>query len=134
MIRKKASSLTKNRDLPELLAPAGSPEALYAAVSAGADAVYLGGLHSARAYAKNFDEAALADAGIIGQRRRTVLGFIKRKNRHDLKKWCESNNISEDIAQRLLKIARKASPSISLSAIWSAPFNEYKIIYVPKIL
>lgn len=52
-----------------------------------------------------FVSAALADAGIIGQRRRTVLGFIKRKNRHDLKKWCESNNISEDIAQRLLKIA-----------------------------
>ena len=48
--------------LPELLSPAGSPEALYAAVSAGADAVYLGGLHSARAFAKNFDEAALSDA------------------------------------------------------------------------
>ena len=29
--------------LPELLAPAGSPEALEAAIAAGADAVYLGG-------------------------------------------------------------------------------------------
>ena len=29
--------------LPELLAPAGSPEALEAAITAGADAVYLGG-------------------------------------------------------------------------------------------
>ena len=54
--------MKRSTDLPELLAPAGSEEALYAAVSAGADAVYLGGLHSARAHAKNFDEAALADA------------------------------------------------------------------------
>ena len=48
--------------LPELLSPAGSPEALLAAVAAGADAVYLGGRHSARAYAKNFDAEALRDA------------------------------------------------------------------------
>ncbi len=53
--------MRRTSKLPELLSPAGSPEALYAAVAAGADAVYLGGRHSARAYAKNFDEAALAD-------------------------------------------------------------------------
>ena len=47
--------------LPELLAPAGSPEALYAAIEAGADAVYVGGRHSARAFAKNFDEPELLD-------------------------------------------------------------------------
>ena len=47
--------------LPELLAPAGSEEALRAAVSAGADAVYLGGkCFNARAYAQNFDDEALA--------------------------------------------------------------------------
>ena len=41
----------------ELLAPAGSMEALKAAVSAGADAVYLGGAaFGARAYAKNLAE------------------------------------------------------------------------------
>ena len=45
---------------PEILAPAGSMEALKAAVSAGADAVYLGGSRfGARAYADNFDETAL---------------------------------------------------------------------------
>ena len=54
--------MRRSTPLPELLAPAGSPEALYAAVSAGADAVYLGGRHSARAFAKNFDEEALGDA------------------------------------------------------------------------
>lgn len=49
--------------MPELLAPAGSWEALLAAVAAGADAVYLGGTHfSARQYAANFDEAALEEA------------------------------------------------------------------------
>ena len=60
--RKKGATVRRKTELPELLAPAGSEEALYAAVSAGADAVYLGGLHSARAHAKNFDEAALSDA------------------------------------------------------------------------
>jgi putative protease len=41
--------------LPELLAPAGDMECLYAAVMAGADAIYIGGhAFGARAYAKNF--------------------------------------------------------------------------------
>ncbi|MBQ8400629.1 MAG: U32 family peptidase [Clostridia bacterium] len=44
-----------NRGLPELLAPAGSPEALQAAISAGADAVYFGGAaFSNRMRARNF--------------------------------------------------------------------------------
>lgn len=47
----------------EILAPAGSPEALEAAVRAGTDAVYLGGsLFSARANARNFDNDALKQA------------------------------------------------------------------------
>lgn len=42
--------------LPELLAPAGDMQCLYAAVLGGADAVYVGGRSfGARAYAKNFD-------------------------------------------------------------------------------
>ena len=49
----------------EILAPAGSPEALTAAVRSGASAVYLGAsLFSARANAKNFDDAELKDAVI----------------------------------------------------------------------
>jgi putative protease len=44
----------------ELLAPAGSPEAFYASIHAGADAVYLGGKQfGARAYAANFTEDEL---------------------------------------------------------------------------
>ncbi len=48
--------MRRKNSLPELLAPAGNLECLYAAVAAGADAVYVGGKSfGARAYAKNFD-------------------------------------------------------------------------------
>ena len=47
----------------ELLAPAGSFDALAAAVESGADAVYLGGSRfNARAYADNFDDEKLRQA------------------------------------------------------------------------
>ena len=46
----------------ELLAPAGTKEAFYAAVENGANAVYLAGkMFGARAYAANFDEQELSD-------------------------------------------------------------------------
>lgn len=52
-----------NNSYIEVLAPAGSREALEAAVRAGADAVYLGReQYSARRNAENFDSGALADA------------------------------------------------------------------------
>ncbi len=51
------------RRVPELLAPAGSPEAAIAAVQAGADAIYLGfGNHNARRGAKNFTREQVAEA------------------------------------------------------------------------
>lgn len=47
----------------EILAPVGSIEALRAAIAAGADAVYTGGMKfGARAYASNFDEDTLKQA------------------------------------------------------------------------
>lgn len=49
--------------MPEILAPAGSPETLSAALRAGADAVYAGGKRfSARSSAANFSDEELADA------------------------------------------------------------------------
>jgi U32 family peptidase len=49
--------------IPELLAPAGSPEAFRAAVAAGADAVYLSGKHfGARSYAANFSDQEMEEA------------------------------------------------------------------------
>ena len=51
--------------IPELLAPAGSFEALVAAIEAGADAVYVGGKSfGARAFAKNFDIEELERATV----------------------------------------------------------------------
>ncbi len=55
--------MKRKNSLPELLAPAGNLECLYAAVMAGADAVYVGGKSfGARAYAENFDINELAAA------------------------------------------------------------------------
>ena len=52
--------MKRKTKLPELLAPAGSFEAVEAAVRCGADAVYLGAKQfSARASAQNFDEDEL---------------------------------------------------------------------------
>ena len=66
-----ASTITihkKREKIPmEILSPAGSPEALRAAVCAGADAVYLGfGQFNARRGAKNFTRDEFASA--VGSR------------------------------------------------------------------
>ena len=48
---------------PELLAPAGDIECFYAAIQAGCDAVYMGGIHfGARAYSKNFSDEEIIEA------------------------------------------------------------------------
>lgn len=55
--------MKSNHPVPELLCPAGSEEALHAAVDSGADAVYLGSkAFGARASAVNFDDETLARA------------------------------------------------------------------------
>ena len=53
----------ERKPIAELLAPAGSYESMTAAISAGADAVYLGGqMFGARAYANNLDTEQLKQA------------------------------------------------------------------------
>ena len=60
----------KGRNLPELLAPAGSPRAFRAAMAAGADAVYLSGKRfGARSYAQNFTDEEIADAVVTAHTR-----------------------------------------------------------------
>ena len=55
--------MTKKKTTLEVLAPAGSFESMKAAVSAGADAVYMGGTRfGARAYADNPDEKGVLEA------------------------------------------------------------------------
>ena len=52
-----SSWLRRDRTMLELLSPAGSPEAVIAAVQNGADAIYMGlGDFNARRGAKNFSE------------------------------------------------------------------------------
>ncbi|MDO8873457.1 MAG: DUF3656 domain-containing protein [Methanoregula sp.] len=51
------------KNLPELLAPAGSPEAFRAAIAAGADAVYLSGKRfGSRKFAANFSDAEIEES------------------------------------------------------------------------
>lgn len=50
------------RSKVELLCPAGSYEAVLAAIEGGADAVYMGGEFNARAFAKNLDRDEIKDA------------------------------------------------------------------------
>ena len=70
--------------LPELLAPAGDMECLYAAVAAGADAVYVGGKRfGARAFAKNFDLDELARA-------------VRYCHLHSVKLYVTLNTLIED--------------------------------------
>ena len=71
--------------LPELLAPAGSREAFLGALSAGADAVYLGGMKfGARAYAANFSEQEIAEslreAHILGRKIYLTLNVLTRES------------------------------------------------------
>ncbi len=55
--------MEQNKILPELLCPAGSPEAFCAAIEGGADAIYIGGSSfSARAGAKNFTREQMSEA------------------------------------------------------------------------
>lgn len=55
--------MRRSDKLPELLCPAGSTECLYAAVTGGADAIYVGGKRfGARAYASNFDDEEMRRA------------------------------------------------------------------------
>ncbi len=92
--------MRRSEALPELLAPAGSPEALFAAVAAGADAVYLGlagSATNARVNARNFslDELAFATAYAHG---------------HGVKVYLTLNTLSfENELSALISLARDAA-------------------------
>ena len=80
--------MRRKSSLPELLAPAGDMTCLYAAVAAGADAIYVGGKRfGARAFAKNFD---------IDELRRAV----NYCHLHGVKLYVTLNTLVEDIELR----------------------------------
>lgn len=67
----------------EILAPAGDYDCFTAAINAGADAVYLGGNFSARAYAKNFTDeevlSAISYAHFYGRKVYMTLNIVMKQ-------------------------------------------------------
>ncbi len=111
----------------ELLSPAGTWEALEAAVFAGADAVYLGGSHfGARAYAENFGPEEMTRAIRFAHLHRvriyvTVNTLVDDAEMPDLGEYlCFLNNIGVDgiIVQDLgvIRVARQVAPELPLHA------------------
>lgn len=113
------------RNVPELLAPAGSMESLKAGVNAGADAVYLSGKRfSARQFAQNFSvkemEYALEYAHIRGAKVYVTLNTLIKES--ELSSVCEnlyqlySQGVDAVIVQDLgvAQLARKIVPDLDL--------------------
>ena len=111
----------------ELLAPAGTWEALEAAVNAGANAIYLGGkAFGARAYADNFGREELAKAVYFCHMHHvrlyiTVNTLIDDKELQELAEYLLFlNNVGVDgiIVQDLgvIRLARKLVPELPLHA------------------
>lgn len=111
----------------ELLSPAGSWEALEAAVRSGADAVYLGGsLFSARANAQNFDHDTLKQAVAYCHARgvkvhlavNTILLDHEIKTALDFVSFACSLPVDAVIVQDtgLLHLLRHAAPTLQIHA------------------
>ncbi len=111
----------------ELLAPAGSPDAFYGAVAAGADAVYLGGSRfGARAYADNFTEEEIVACIKYGRLfdvkvYLTVNTLLRQRELEELPDFLEpfcraglAGVIVQDLG--VLDLVRKAFPGLPLHA------------------
>lgn len=89
----------------ELLAPAGSKEALIAAIEGGADAIYLSGqMFGARAYAANFDEGELESA-------------VRFAHLRDIKVYVTVNTLVDDTEMRELTTYLRHLYEIGVDAI-----------------
>ena len=111
----------------ELLAPAGSREALTAAVESGADAVYLAGnMFGARAYADNFDEEGLREAIAFAHSRDvrvhvTVNTIVRDEEMEALSRYLHflyEAGADAALVQDLgvYRLARQAAPGLPLHA------------------
>ena len=111
----------------ELLAPAGSFEALQAAINAGADAIYLGGnSFGARQYASNFDNEELIRAVDLAHLYRikiyvTVNTLIDNKELTPLVEYLqflEMIGVDAIIVQDIgvIELAKKVAPNLHLHA------------------
>ena len=113
--------------LPELLAPAGSTDALKAAVNAGADAVYISGKKfGARKFATNFTESEIEEGLRYAKLRGvkiyvTVNTLIKDSQLPDVSKyllWLYKTGIDAIIIQDLgiACLAKKIVPDLDMHA------------------
>jgi putative protease len=114
-------------DLPELLAPAGSKEAFFAAVAAGADAVYLGGKRfGARQYAQNFTDAEMEEAVAYAHARGIAVYITVNTLVHDRELraageylvWLYAIGVDAVLVQDagLASLAREIVPGLALHA------------------
>ncbi|NLD57504.1 MAG: U32 family peptidase [Methanomicrobiales archaeon] len=115
------------RSIPELLAPAGSPEAFRAAIAAGADAIYLSGKRfGARKYAANFSDAEIVDAVRLAHTRGVRVYVTVNTLIHDRELpaaleyliWLYTIGVDAVLVQDLglLALARKMIPGLVLHA------------------
>ena len=111
----------------ELLAPAGDYQCCMAAINAGADAVYLGGVKfGARAYANNFSEEEIIDAlrvaHLFGRKiYLTVNTLVKENEMQELVPYLAplyeaglDGVIVQDVG--VMKVIREHFPELSLHA------------------
>lgn len=110
---------------PELLAPAGSMDALYAAIEAGCDAVYLSGKrYGARVFASNFSDIEIIDAvkysHLYGVKVYvTVNTIVFEEEVDDFIKYIDflhSNNVDAVIMQDIgmVDLVRKLYPNLEI--------------------
>ena len=111
----------------ELLAPAGSMNALRAAVMAGCDAVYLGGIKfGARAFSKNFDNDELIEAikycHLYGVKIYVTVNTLIYENEVDIFleyiEFLHRNNVDAIIIQDfgMFDLVRKTFPNLEIHA------------------
>lgn len=121
------SDLFDTQKMPEILAPAGSFEAVEAAVRCGADAVYLGAKQfSARASAQNFDEQELKKTIAYCHDRdvnvhlaiNTAVYDRELREAESLIEFAAKQSVDALIVSDLgiLSLAKKICPSLSLHA------------------
>src|SRR6185369_3879045 len=94
-----------SRRRPEVLAPAGTPEALDAALRAGADAVYFGlSAFNARARARNFADEELAPA-------------LEKLHRHGVRGYVTLNTLVFDGELAAMEQALRAASDAGADAV-----------------
>lgn len=129
----------------ELLAPAGSPDHLMAALDAGADAVYLGGkLFSARKFAGNFSneelKSAIHEAHLHGScvyiTLNTLIGDVEMGKLRDYLLYLNTVPVDGLLVQDfgVAAMARKYAPRIPLHASTQMTVsNEDEVRFLKKL-